>query len=202
MDLSIIIPVHNLENYIDPLLSSLMTQNIGDYDVELLFVLDNCTDGTAKKLFQVCADQYTINLINTDVRSCGLARNIGLDHASGEYIWFVDGDDWIVNNQAIWTILTTMKTQDEKIIRFDYEAPSFKFYGFPSMVWQYCMRKDFIGDLRFTSIQPHEDVKFMGQLLCDLTNPIFFLNTKLYHYNYMREGSNMWQWAHNHKIET
>jgi glycosyltransferase involved in cell wall biosynthesis len=84
---------------------------------------------------QVRADQYTIKLINTDVRSCGLARNIGLDHATGEYIWFIDGDYWIVNNQAIWTILTTMKTQDEKIIRFDYEAPSFKFYGFPSMVW-------------------------------------------------------------------
>lgn len=201
MDLSIIIPVHNLENYIDPLLSSLMTQNIGDYDVELLFVLDNCTDGTAKKLFQVRADQYTINLINTDVRSCGLARNIGLDHASGEYIWFVDGDDWIINSNAIKIILDVMKTQDEKIIRFDYEAPLFKFYGFPSMVWQYCMRRDFIGDLRFTSIQPHEDVKFMGQLLCDLTDPIFFLNTKLYHYNYMREGSNMWQWANNHKIE-
>ena len=65
---------------------------------------------------QIHADQYTIKLINTDVRSCGLARNIGLDH-------------------AIWTILTTMKTQDEKIIQFDYEAPSFKFYGFPSMVW-------------------------------------------------------------------
>jgi hypothetical protein len=63
------------------------------------------------------------------------------------------------------------------------------------------MRKDFIGDLRFTAIQPHEDVKFMGQLLCDLTSPIFFLNTKLYHYNYMREGSNMWQWAKNRKIE-
>lgn len=98
-------------------------------------MLDNCTDGTAKKLMQIRADQYTIKLINTDVRSCGLARNIGLEHASGEYIWFVDGDDWIINSNAIKIILDIMKTQDEKIIRFDYEAPLFKFYGFPSMVW-------------------------------------------------------------------
>ena len=61
------------------------------------------------------------------------------------------------------------------------------------MVWQYIIRRDFIGDLRFTEIQPHEDVKFIGVLTCDLEKPIYFLKLKLYYYNYMREGSNMQQ---------
>jgi glycosyltransferase involved in cell wall biosynthesis len=133
-----------------------------------------------------------VRLINTSVHSCGLARNIGLDHATGEYIWFMDGDDWLLSATAIEEALNTIKSQDQKIIKIDYEAPNFSFYGYPSMVWQYIMRRDFIGNLRFTEIQPDEDVKFMGTLLCDLPEPIHFLKTKLYYYNYMREGSNMY----------
>ena len=192
MDLSIIVPVHNLENFIDPLLASLKRQ-VFEYSVELIFILDDCTDNTAKKLMNFKADQYNIHLINTNVHSCGLARNIGLDHSNGEYIWFVDGDDWFLISDAIQRILTVMKVQDEKIIKIGYEAPNFQFQGYPSMVWQYIMRRDFIGDLRFLSIQPHEDVKFMGALLCDLKEPVYFLDTKIYYYNYMREGSNMQQ---------
>ena len=192
MDLSIIVPVHDLENFIDPLLASLKRQ-VFEYSVELIFILDDCTDNTAKKLMNFKADQYNIHLINTNVHSCGLARNIGLDHSNGEYIWFVDGDDWFLISDAIQRILTIMKVQDEKIIKIGYEAPNFQFKGYPSMVWQYVMRRDFIGDLRFLSIQPHEDVKFIGALLCDLKEPVYFLDTKIYYYNYMREGSNMQQ---------
>ena len=113
MDLSIIIPCHNLENFIDPLLSSLKQQEFTPFEVELIFVLDDCTDNTAKKLMQFQADQYRIHLINTIVHSCGLARNIGLEHSHGKYIWFVDGDDWILSSTAIKQILTIMKVQDE-----------------------------------------------------------------------------------------
>lgn len=194
MDLSIIIPVHNLEKFLAPLLNSLQAQEFAPYEVELIFVLDDCTDNTAKILRDFYADQYKlIRLINTSVRSCGLARNIGLNHAEGEYIWFVDGDDWITEPDAISMILDAMKSSHLDIVKFDYEAPNFDFYGYPSMVWQYCMKRDFIGDLRFTAIQPHEDVKFMGTLTCDMDEPIKKIDRVLYHYNYMREGSNMQQ---------
>ena len=194
MDLSIIIPVHNLEKFLAPLLNSLQAQEFAPYEVELIFVLDDCTDNTAKILKDFYADQYKlIRLINTSVLSCGLARNIGLNHAEGEYIWFVDGDDWITEPDAISMILDAMKSSHPDIVKFDYEAPNFDFYGYPSMVWQYCMKRDFIGDLRFTAIQPHEDVKFMGALTCDMDEPITKIDRILYHYNYMREGSNMQQ---------
>lgn len=202
MDLSLIIPCHNLEDWIDPMLSSLKVQKFGDYKVEIIFVLDDCTDHTGMKLLQFEAPQYEqIICVNVVEHNCGLARNHGLDRAEGEYIWFLDGDDWIIDTNAINMILTTMKVQDEQIIRIDYEAPNFQLYGYPSMVWQYIMRKDLIGDLRFLPIQPHEDVKFMGSIMCDIKRPMYFLNLKLYHYNYMREGSNMQQFKTKGKID-
>lgn len=203
MDLSIIIPCHNIENWIDPLLSSLKVQQFGDYKVELIFVLDACTDHTGAKLLAFEAPQYEgITVVNVIEHSCGLARNHGLERAKGEYIWFVDGDDWITSPDAINMIIATMKIQNEDIIKIDYEAPNFKLYGYPSMVWQYIMRRDLIGDLRFLSIQPHEDVKFMGSILCDISHPIYLLNLKLYHYNYMREGSNIYQFKTKGKIDS
>ena len=203
MDLTIIIPCHNLEKWIDPLLNSLEIQTFDPFTVELIFVLDDCTDFTGKKLLQHDGfKQYeSVLIMNVVNHSCGLSRNDGLKKAKGDYIWFIDGDDWLLDSKAIHKILTIMKVQDEKIIRFDYEAPKFKLHGYPSMVWQYCMRRDFIGDLRFTAIQPHEDVKFMGSLTCDLDTPIYFINEKFYYYNYMREGSNMQQWIDTKHIE-
>ena len=193
MDLSIIIPCHNLEKWIDPLISSLLIQKF-EYDVELIFILDNCTDRTNQKILAPEYSQYdSVKIVEVQAGACGLARNYGIDRASGEYIWFIDGDDWLIGPAAINTVLSTIKSENAQIIKFDYEAPKFDFYGYPSMVWQYCMRRDLIGDLRFLPIQPHEDVKFMGSILCDLPDKPFFLNEKIYHYNYMREGSNMQQ---------
>lgn len=202
MDLSVIIPVHNLENFINPLLNSLKSQVFNSFEVELIFVLDDCTDGTAQILMNFEANQYkSIHLLNTYVHSCGLARNLGLEHSIGEYIWFMDGDDWLLTNDAILQAIVTMKAGDEKIIQVDYEAPGFTLKGYPSMVWQYIVRRDFIGDLRFTAIQPHEDVKFMGALLCDLKDPIQIIKKPLYHYNYMREGSNIQQFKTKGRID-
>lgn len=202
MDLSVIIPVHNLENFIDPLLDSLKRQVFDSFEIEIIFVLDDCIDNTAQKLMNFEANQYkSIHLLNTCVHSCGLARNLGLEHSTGEYIWFIDGDDKLLVSDAFYQVLVTMKAGNEKIIRIDYEAPGFALKGYPSMVWQYIMRRDFIGDLRFTAIQPHEDVKFMDALMCNLQNPIHIINQPIYFYNYMREGSNMQQFKTKGKID-
>ena len=199
MDMSIIIPCHNLEGYISPLLSSLKAQELGDYKVELIFVCNSCTDNTEKLIFDAPLDQYSVVITVTNFDTVGPARNAGLDRAKGEYIWFVDGDDWLLSNKAIWTILTTMKTQDEEIIRFDYEAPNFKAHGHPSMVWQYAFRRDFIGEARFPSVWSNEDLKFVGQVLCDIKYKPFFLDQKLYFYNYLRPDSLMYDRVVNKK---
>lgn len=62
MDLSIIVPCHNLEGYISKLVDSLIRQRYDNYDVEIIFVLDNCTDNTGKVIWQrILQDELPLN---------------------------------------------------------------------------------------------------------------------------------------------
>ena len=103
MDLSIIIPVHNLEHFIQPLLSSLYNQSIQNIEVEYIFVLDSCTDNTQQIIesWIPIIKNGTIKIYHVDCHCCGGARNYGIEHSSGKYIWFVDGDDMLLGQQAI-----------------------------------------------------------------------------------------------------
>lgn len=208
MDLSVIIPCHNLEKFITPLLVSLNLQDLGDKEVEVIFICDSCTDKTVNTIkdFRFSAGYKNINIYTCEVHSCGLARNIGIERSTGKYIWFVDGDDWITSNKAMTTIISAFE-DDVDMIKFAYEHPAFfKYAGHPAMVWQYAYRRSFIGDHRFIKIQPDEDKAFNLVLFKKLGDPerpsdkVKRLNDVLYHYNYMREGSNIQQLETNGKI--
>lgn len=196
MDMSIIIPCHNLEYYITPLLVSLNLQTLWKYEVELFFVCDNCTDNTATviKSFPWKGTYKKISLIECNVQSCGLARNEGMKKAQGTYIWFIDGDDWLLNETAILQIIERFKSTEANLLNFKFAAPKyFKWKNYFSMVWQYAFRKDFIEDILFTKEQPHEDVIFMKKVVEKLDNSkVPILDSVLYYYNYLRPNSNMY----------
>lgn len=205
MDLSVIVPCHNLENFITPLLFSIDVQRIGAYSIELIFVCDSCTDKTEEviKNYKFTNPQIKrISVYPIEVHSCGLARNLGFCHATGTYIWFMDGDDWLSDHEAIKKVISTLERTNEPLIRFDYEAPGFHAKGIQSMVWQYAYRKDFIEDIKFGSMQPHEDLYFTREVLVKYNNnKIPFINETLYFYNYNREGSNMYQYNRKKRID-
>lgn len=95
--ISVIIPCYNVENYIDRCLESVVGQTIGLDKLEIIVVNDASADSTLKKL-QDWEKQYPQNIMvityEENIRQGG-ARNIGLSYATGEYIGFVDSDDWI-----------------------------------------------------------------------------------------------------------
>lgn len=204
MDLSVIIPVHNLENYLLPMLVSLNLQDLEDKKVELIFVCDNCTDKTQAIIekFGFCAPYDQITIIKCNVNSCGLARNEGFEEATGKYIMFLDGDDWLLSNKTFLNLLNFMEENNYQMCRFLYDAPGFSFPYHPAMVWQYIYHKTIIDDTRFTSIQPHEDLEFNTIIAKKIGgfNNIPLYPVKLYHYNYMREGSNIHQLVTKGKI--
>lgn len=198
MDLSVIIPCHNLSTYIKPLLNSFNTQNIEERSVELIFVFDACTDDTRKiveEYLPFTPPYEAIHLINADVKSCGFARNVGLEIAQGKYIWFIDGDDWLLSDDAFSICIENMNYHGTPLMKFGFDYPkTFKFGNSPVMVWQYCYSRELIGDTRFLSIQPSEDVAFNKEIFAKMKGRRYTnLRMNLYYYNYGREGSNMQQ---------
>ena len=96
-EISIIIPCYNVEKYIDRCLESVTSQTIGLDMLEIIVINDASTDHTLDKLFQWekrFPDNILVITYEENLRQGG-ARNIGLQHAKGQYIGFVDADDWI-----------------------------------------------------------------------------------------------------------
>lgn len=195
IDLSVIVPVYNLENYMEPLLASLKGQDLKDYKVEYIFVLNNCTD-RSEEVIKESGLECTI--ASCEKQGCGNARNTGFEIAKGEYIWFVDGDDWLLDAQVIATALDKAYAEDLNILRIPFDSEEFN-YNYFSMVWQYLLKREFVKEFRFSHIQPCEDDEYMVKVLNKagysprtyLTMP--HLNMIGYYYNYLREGSNMYR---------
>lgn len=101
MKLSIIIPVYNVERYLRQCLESCLNQDVPKSQYEVIIVNDGSPDNS-----QAIIDEYSSKYDNVRVlkkKNGGLssARNAGLNIASGDYIWFVDSDDWIADVVSI-----------------------------------------------------------------------------------------------------
>lgn len=203
MDLSIIIPCHNLNKYILPLLESLKNLIIKKYKVEYIFVLDDCTDDTEKYILE--ANLNNVSIMTCNVHSCGIARNIGLEQAKGDYIWFIDGDDWLLEYNFIDSLIDTIKRDHLTRIQIAYISNYYREDN-PIMVWQYIFSKEFIKNIRFLHIQPDEDFYFLNEIcnkerLLGFSNTCLKVTTPIYYYNYRRPGSNTTQFNTTGKIE-
>lgn len=191
MDISIIVPCYNLEQYIKNLLLSFHMLNLENIQYEIIFVLDSCTDKTEEVIQQYMFDM-NYKIIKTNVHSCGLARNEGFNNSSGKYIWFIDGDDWIINPEVIQQSLYHLTKENDNLAQLKFVSNLFNREYF-SMVWQYIFRRDLIEDIHFTSIQPKEDDEFMLKVFKKHSSKdILYLTVPSYFYNYMRPGSNMY----------
>ena len=197
-DLSIIVPCHNSGLFIAPLLYSLKRQKIDPYKVEIIFVLDNTDDNTLDLIKTYSVDiQAQIHGIVGKFGSAGASRNQGLDNAVGEYIWFMDSDDWLIDDLAIYKGLTLakMNKHDNRIIKFDYDCPkTFTSKHTNSVVWQYVIKRDLIGDLRFQSSNLNEDVYFLQELFKKFSEGIespylTYTDEQYYFYNFGRFNS-------------
>ena len=201
-DLSIIIPVYNLEDYITPMLDSLKAQDTGDYNVEIIIVLNNCTDDTEGVIRR---SGLECTLIECKTQGCGPARNAGLDIAKGNYIWMVDGDDWITRDTAVKELLDRAYKDDLDILYIPFTSLTFTWQYF-SMVCQYLLRREFIEGVRFPDYQPAEDDAYMIEVLhrAGVDRWSYWRLPHMYthyiYYNYGRPGSNMMRFYAGEKI--
>ena len=194
MKISLVIPVHNLEKYIEPLLVSLKFQVYNHDEIEPIFICDCCNDRTHELVEAGLKDSYkNLVILDREYHSSGLSRNDGLERATGDYIWLLDGDDWLVDNHAISKVLEFFECcPDKKVVHICWATNTFSIPNYQNTVWQWAFAADWAKGVKFTSRPYDDDVEWVSNMMRtyqvkevgNITDPLYF-------YNYMREGSVM-----------
>lgn len=107
--LSIIIPAYNAESYLPKCLDSIFSQDFSDYEV--LCIDDGSTDGTPALLEQYATQRPNLHILKQPNQGMATARNLGLDNATGDYILFIDSDDWLCDG-ALSTLAAALTGED------------------------------------------------------------------------------------------
>lgn len=194
MKISLIIPVHNLEKFIEPLLVSLKYQSYDHNKIEPIFICDCCEDRTHEIIEEYLKDEFPLmKIIDRQHRSSGLSRNDGIEMATGDYIWLLDGDDWVVDNHAIdKIILYFTQNPEEKVLHLGWTTNEFPNLNYMWTVWQWVVVAKWAKDTKFSSRKYDDDVEWVRNLTSKYNfNCCGNIPSPIYFYNYMREGSVM-----------
>ena len=114
---SIVVPIYNVEPYLDECISSLVNQTYTN--LEILLINDGSTDGSLKKCEEWASKDKRIQVFSKDNEGLGPTRNYGVKHANGEWIAFIDSDDWIENSYVEKMYETTFN-KDVNLVRCNY----------------------------------------------------------------------------------
>lgn len=95
MQLTIIIPVYNVEQYVEKCIRSCAEQNLASDQYEIIVVNDGSTDNSLEIATNVSEEYPNVSVYSQENKGLSGARNTGVKLAKGDYIWFIDSDDWI-----------------------------------------------------------------------------------------------------------
>lgn len=124
--ISIIVAAFNVEEYIDRCLESLTNQDLDSDEYEIIIVNDGSTDSTLEKLNDWKSKFENIIVISQKNKGQSAARNTALKQATGDYVFYVDADDYILVNCLN---LLLISSQNADILRFDFNNNTITFKG-------------------------------------------------------------------------
>lgn len=189
---SVIVPVYNVEKFIDKCLDSLVNQTLKE--IEIIVVNDGSPDNS-QKIIDDYVKKYPkkIKSLIKENGGQGSARNMGLDIAKGEYISFIDSDDWI-DLDTLEKMYNLAKKEKSDIVICDM-VDHFNDYCIYHNCTKYSsvyevtpsasnkiFKKDVIGDIRFLPKLWYEDFNFTTKILLN-TNRIGVISEGMYHCN-------------------
>lgn len=210
--ISVIIPVYNTEQYVRECLDSVINQTFTN--LEILVIDDGSTDSSG-----IICDEYKkdprVQVFHTDNHGLSSARNLCLDHATGDYIAFVDSDDWIELNTYEHMLKTAIETNADivatkicneykglsipsseseitlKVFCDEDVIPAYASGILREFVWNKIYRADCFASLRFPVSHTFEDTFVMWELIkgvSDKGGVVTFLPENPFHYR-MRKSS-------------
>ena len=91
--ISLVIPVYNVEKYLDKCMESVLAQTYDNYEV--ILVDDGSTDNSGKMCDEYAERDSRVTVYHQKNSGVSVARNVGIENAKGEFISFIDSDDWV-----------------------------------------------------------------------------------------------------------
>lgn len=116
---SIIIPMYNVAAYLNKCISSIFEQDIAITDLEIIMIDDESPDNSLEVATKLAKKHSNIKIISQKNKGLGGARNTGITNATGEYILFLDADDWFIPN-TIKKIITKAKQNNLDILEYGF----------------------------------------------------------------------------------
>ena len=207
---SVIVPVYNVEKYIKECLESLVNQTLKN--IEIIVVNDGSPDNS-QSIIDEYAKKYPEKIKSYIKKNGGLsdARNYGIEKANGEYIAFVDSDDFVdvtmfekmynlaKNNNCLVSVCNLVKyhekTNSFKTNNFINKNEVIDITEVPnyiskcrSFAWNKIYKKELFDDFKFPKGQVYEDSAIIYNILFE-AKKIFITNEALYFYRINREGA-------------
>lgn len=210
--ISVIVPVYNVEKYLHRCIDSILAQTFTDF--ELLLIDDGSKDNSGAICDEYAARDSRVQVFHKENGGVSSARNLGLDNAQGEWITFVDSDDWIEPILIESCVAVIRKKHNIDVIRYGYyeeeslnkqiircssnendiifslntffeKCDNYCYWGF---VWNTAFRRDLIRELRFDeNINYCEDHIFTYEYMIRCKT-MRFLSLPLYHYQTFSQG--------------
>ncbi len=204
INFSIIIPVFNSESFIKETISSLVNQNYKN--IEIIIINDCSTDNSSKIINRIkkINQKFEFKIINNK-RNMGVAfsRNIGLNYAMGDYIIFLDSDDYLEKNSLSFIskkiisnnhpdlilgshnmnvsgIFKNKKKSSSGDLKYQLNLIN-KSRQFTGYCWAFIIKRNFLlsNNIRFSNIKTHEDVVFVAKIILYCQN-LILINKKFY----------------------
>ncbi len=129
MKLSIIIPIYKVEAYLRKCVDSVLNQDLPSSEYEIILVDDGSPDGCPMICDQYAIEQVNVRVIHQKNRGLSVARNSGIEVAKGEYIMFVDSDDYIELN-VIGGLMEQIERDNLDVLRYDFRNVNDKYEEF------------------------------------------------------------------------
>ena len=205
--ISIIVPVYNIETYVERCIVSIIHQSLKN--IEIIIVDDGSNDKSG-----IICDKYAdldsriIVIHQQNNKGLADARNSGLNIATGEYIMFVDGDDWcepefcripyeVAEKRKVDFVLfrydnnhlETNGTDEIKITELSRDqAVHYMYQNQGAMVWNKLYRRSIVQHIRFISGKYYEDGPYTAEVIPLMNDNTVFVDRVLYHWCYRKDS--------------